>query len=294
MHGLDRQHAIQSASSLIPAGAGELVQGQLASGEDFLITNPVACFSSIRVVLLPGHGEITVFPHDRVKVKRAAEATLKFFQINHLSVFVFVASSIPLGKGMASSTADIVATIEAIIAALEKPVDPGHTSQIAISIEPSDGLMYRGTVLYNHRRGQLIEALTPAPAIRQLVIDTGGQIDTIEFNKRSKNYTREELAQQAQALCLVKDGLRYGDMQRLGQGATLSTLINQRVLPKPGLESILQVAKHCGAYGIACAHSGTILSLLFDPENVSGVAKARRSLEQDFTIQLETCSIQSW
>ena len=40
-------------------------------------------------------------------------------------------------------------------------------------------------------------------------------------------------------------------------------LANQELLPKPQLESVLDLAQAAGAVGVNVAHSGTVLGLLF-------------------------------
>ena len=68
-----------------------------------------------------------------------------------------------------------------------------------------------------------------------------------------------------QALQLVRDGIRRQDPGRLGEGATMSALANQRILPKPHLEAIIDYALARGAYGVNVAHSGTVAGILLPP-----------------------------
>ena len=283
----------------IPSGAGELAQGQLTYGEDFLVTNPVSRFSHIRVGINHGPGLITILPHSRTKTKKAVIETLKLFAITDVDVTVSIESKIPIGKGMASSTADIVGVIEATVEALGLTITPQQISDIAISIEPSDGLMYRGAVVYNHRSGRLFEELGRVPQMDQLIVDSqsntaANTVDTVAFNNIPKNYTQKEIEIQSQALDLVREGVRTSDIVKIGRGATLSAQVNERLLPKPRFEVITAIAFRFGACGVACAHSGTILSLLFTPENTYGLKRASIVLkEQGFTI-LHTHSIADW
>lgn len=285
---------LNEASSTIPAGAGELVQGQLYTGEDFLVTNPIQCFSTIHVRVRRGSGIVTVSPSERTKVKRAVAETLRLLAVTNRDIHVDVTSDIPIGKGMASSTADIVGAVEATAKALKYPLTPEQVSQIAISVEPSDGLMYRGVVAYNHRRGQVLEHLGCVPPVRQLIVDTGGSVDTIAFNRKQKNYTREEIKKQERALCLVREGIATSNILKIGEGATLSAQVNQRLLPKPHFEAIVHTADTCGACGVTCAHSGTILALLFTRENTHGFQQALTTLSCMGHAVLATQSIHFW
>jgi uncharacterized protein involved in propanediol utilization len=118
-----------TARAMIPASAGELVQGRLENGEDFLVTNPIARFSEVQVSLLEGNGTMRIWPSGRIKIKQAILATLALFGKDHteLDIDVLVRSDIPPGKGLASSTADIVAAVEATAAALGQLIRPSPT-----------------------------------------------------------------------------------------------------------------------------------------------------------------------
>jgi len=286
-----RLHTVTAA---VPAGAGELVQGQFENGEDFLVTNPVNCFSRTSVAVSAGCGLVSVIPPSCIKVRRAVERTLDFLGVSDRNVHVSVHSEIPVGKGMASSTADVVGAIEATAAALERGITAEDVSRVAISIEPSDGLMYRGVVVYNHRYGRLLERLGSLPDLQQLIVDTGGEVDTIAFNAIPKQYTRAELALQKQALALLREGIATGDLRKIGQAATLSAQVNQRLLPKAHFEEIVHLATLCGACGVVCAHSGTILSLLFPPEESNGLSAALSALHGRNGSVLHTRSVVNW
>jgi L-threonine kinase len=195
---------------------------------------------------------------------------------------------------MASSTADVVGAIEATAEALKRSITADEVSRLAIAIEPSDGLMYRGVVVYNHRCGQLLRHLGCMPEMQQLIIDTGGEVDTIAFNTIPKHYTRRELALQEQALALVHEGIATGDIWKLGRGASLSAQVNQRLLPKAHFEEIVSMATMYRACGVVCAHSGTILSLLFPPEESDGLAGALSALRDKNCPVLHTHSVVNW
>jgi uncharacterized protein involved in propanediol utilization len=57
------------------------------------------------------------------------------------------------------------------------------------------------------------------------------------------------------------------DIKLLGRVATASATINQEFLPKPLFPEIRTLADRAGALGVAVAHSGTVLSILLDPDD---------------------------
>jgi len=53
----------------------------------------------------------------------------------------------------------------------------------------------------------------------------------------------------------------------VGRAATASAQINQRHLPKPQFDKCLKLAERVEALGVQVAHSGTLVGLLFDPDD---------------------------
>ena len=74
----------------------------------------------------------------------------------------------------------------------------------------------------------------------------------------------------------------------------MSARVNQRFLQKDELESTIEVALRCGAFGVICAHSGTILSLLFSIDNTQGLKNAIMELKNSCQQYSVAQSIHSW
>lgn len=179
-------------------------------------------------------------------------------------------SQLPVGKGMASSTADIAAALGAWNLAAGRVPSPEELARRALAVEPSDGVMLPGIALFDHRRGLRFELLGDPPPIDILVFDFGGEVDTIAFNGADLHplNVRKEPAIR-DALELLRAGLREQDPRLIGEAASTSALVHQEILPKAGLERALELARAAGGMGICVAHSGTVVGLLFDPNRVS-------------------------
>lgn len=245
------------------ASCGELVQGQLPNGEDFLITLPVDLWSTVNVTLRPDAPGVFSLPRHKRKTRRAVERTLALFGCTGWGADITVSSAIPEGKGLASSTADIVAASRAVADALGEAITQHDLSRIAIAIEPSDGLMFDGTVIYNHRQGKLLAMLGFLPPLHLLLVDFGGQVDTVRYNRQPRSYTCAEQQQFALAVAQVAQGIRTGNLLQVGLGARTSATINQRFLPRPELETLELVALISGAAGVFVAHSGSVAGLMY-------------------------------
>lgn len=251
------------ATVCAPGACGELVQG-LIGGILCHITCPVALYATVTVEL-GGSAEGVHAPGDRPKTARAVETTLRFLNAKRSSAAVTLTSELPIGKGMASSTADVAAAIAATGLALGARLAPEQIARLAVHVEPSDGVMFPGIALFDHLGGVVCEPLGKPPPLDVLVLDFGGAVDTLEFNRVDRAALLRELAPTAErAAALVRRGLAEGDPALIGQGATMSALAHQRVLFKPQLPAVLEFARHVGAVGVNVAHSGAVIGVLLD------------------------------
>ena len=250
-----------------PGSCGELVQGTL-NGESFHISCPISLYSQVKVIL--NSKSRIIGPSDRWKTKEAIKKTLKFLGKEVLGANFEIDSKIPLGKGMASSTADIGAASLAIAHALGEKIPSQEIARIALSIEPTDGTLFEGITIFDHRNGALFKFLGKAPDIEILVIDLGGEVDTLQFNRRDlTRINRGREKEVKEALKLVEKGIREKNPRLIAQGATISAFSNQRILYKPALDRVWKISQEAGALGINIAHSGTVVGILAEPNRVN-------------------------
>jgi len=250
-----------------PGAAGELVQGQFQDGRDFLISLPVDMWSEVHITLDDSSPDFRLVQPDKQKTAQAVRAFLDMRGMEHVGGEIYINSDIPVGKGMASSTADITAACRAAGNALGMNVPPKTIADIARNIEPSDGIMYPSLVCFDHLHGEMIEPLGDVPIMDVLIIDLGGTVDTLTFNQLTKKYSSDELMRIQQAYEMLKMGMQQQDMLLIGQAGVISAEVNQRLLFKSTLEELIAFADEKGALGICVAHSGTVISYLFEPDS---------------------------
>ncbi|SMD06067.1 GHMP kinase [Sporomusa malonica] len=248
-----------------PGSCGELVQGTI-NGVNFLITCPVDWYSEVTVV--PGGSMTSAEP----KAAAAVDKTLKYLYAAG-DFGLVVESDLPVGKGMASSSADISAACQAAsLAVTGRRLSCDEIADIALAIEPTDGIFYPGIIMFDHVQGKIRRTLGTPPPINIAVFDAGGEVDTLAFNDRqdlaSLNQAKE--LQIIQAVELVAKGLEIGDARLIGQGATMSALANQAILYKPCLDTAINISRDFGAVGVCAAHSGTVLGVMFSADAMSG------------------------
>jgi L-threonine kinase len=201
-------------------------------------------------------------------------ATLEFLGEPAVDAELWLDSRIPRGKGMASSTADVSAAIVATAGALSQEMSPEQIAEIALGIEPSDGVMFPKIVIFDHLQGRTARPLGSPPPMRVAVLDFGGEVDTLEFNNTEReNALRCLQTKMTEAASLIERGIREKDYLLVGRGATISSFANQEILFKPHLDAVIEFANEVGAAGVNVAHSGTVIGLLF-PDNAVLVERA--------------------
>lgn len=268
----DRAPAVGIASA--PATCGELAQG-LLDGTLVMVTCPIDLYATATVALSKGSGRV-YSPANAPKARRAVALTLACLGRTDLDARLSFAGQIPRKKGMASSTADVAAAIRATAAALDAPLPVRRQADLALAVEPSDGVMLPGIALFDHKGGRTARSLGEPPPMRVLVLEFADTVDTEAFNALDHGAElRRQAARFQKAVELITAGLRHGDVELIARGATQSALAHQGMLPKPQLPAVLAFGRAAGAVGVNVAHSGTVMGLMFgeDAERVRWAAR---------------------
>lgn len=247
-----------------PATCGELVQGTI-NGINFLVTCPVNIYSTVTVEI-NDTGYVHMTPN-LPKAKEAVFKTLKYYGMDSKGADVIVNSNIPIGKGMASSTADISSAIAATAIAVGATITPEAIAEISLSIEPTDGIMFPGITVFDHLSGKLCRHLGDAPDLDIVIVDLGGTVDTLSFNRKNnlKKLNKKKESLVSQALNKLECALKTHDYSLFGDAVTESSFAHQPILHKPELESLVDICYAAGGIGVNIAHSGTIAGLFFKP-----------------------------
>jgi len=164
-----------------PGTCGELVQGHI-DGQDFLVNCPIDLYAHARVEPSDRPGlqlhDAPRFAKIRDTVTLAAHELM--FELRHR---VEVHSEIPRGKGLASSTADISAALAAVLRSGGVRTSPQVFARLLTEVEPSDCTHFDGIAHVNHLTGDLYESMPAPERLRVLVVDCGGEVDTLSFDR---------------------------------------------------------------------------------------------------------------
>lgn len=253
-----------TARVAVPGTCGELVQGTW-DGTPCLVSCPIDHYS-VANVQLTSHAEWELQP-ERPKIRTALQQGLAVLDHSTSGGTVRVCSTLPQGRGYGSSTADIGAVLYALSTALGQPFTPLDVAALALQVEPTDSSLFPELTLWDHRHGQCYETLGTPPTLTVMVLDPGGEINTVAYNQSNHHRTLQHLtAQHRDAFQLLRDGIQRSDRAAIGAAATLSAETHQAILPNTLLEPAIQLAREVGALGVCRAHSGTVIGLLLDPD----------------------------
>lgn len=255
--------------SRAPGTCGEFVQGHIR-GQDFLVNCPIDLYSHAEVTPLDGPGLKIEQPGRYLKIRDTLTLASHELMLP-LCHAVSIRSSIPRGKGMASSSADIGAALSAFLEASGCTVSPLVFAKLLTEVEPSDCVHFDGIAHVNHLTGDLLDQFPPPSGMRALIVDCGGEVDTIGFDReRARGIYRENEARIVSALRTLARGLREDDAASVADAATESARISQAIHRKPQFDELFRLVAGLGALGVNCAHSGSVLGVLYRADAAFG------------------------
>ena len=242
-----------------PASCGEFVQGFL-DNEEYL---------SFSVATLEEGKEI--IQKGPKKSRRAMELVFEKFGLpvdETKNISLNIKSQIPVGKGMASSTADIGATIKATLSMLNKTLTGEEISKLAVKIEATDSLLLNQHSIFNPLTADIKKYLGGINNAKVVILEPSDILDTksIRMTPNYKMYKMQNKEIIKKSFELLDEGLAKNDLNLIGKACTYSGLANENIHKKPFLEKIIDISDKYGCYGVNIAHSGTVIGILMHRE----------------------------
>lgn len=261
MHQKSGKKGKKVAVAQCPASCGELIQGWIL-GSEKLISCPVAWYSTVEISA--GTPHVKERPLSRAMVNQLLQYWHYPRQLSQ-EIRIDIDSTIPLAKGMASSTADIAATAVATAQYLGKQLDEHTLAQLCVALEPTDSTIFRQLTLFDHHHATTQIACGTPPSLDLLILESPQTLRTADYH-RTLRQTELYAAAPALQRALEKTVLacKTANPSLLGEAATLSAIASQSILPKPGFSCLLSLIEKCDLYGINVAHSGSVVGLLVD------------------------------
>lgn len=252
------------------ASFGELLQGVLPGQRKFLVNLRISRGSQVRVKLTSP----LYSAEKEAQIAESYQSYPKSYKLlrnvlsdlgSHNDCLIEIDSDVPVGKGLSSSTADMVAAIRGLAQAASVAFREDYIGRVITEIEPNDGLQYHGTSAYHHTTGQLIDRVDWVPPFRILGVDFGGIVDTVAFNQQKISFNAEQMARYHELLHAMLAALREHDSRTVASIASESTRLWQVYRPRAEMDRMFELQAATDGLGVVNTHSGTYLGLLYDP-----------------------------
>ena len=248
---------------ICPASCGEFVQGYVKEKE-YLSSYAIDIYSVAYI-----EEKIHEIQRGPKKSRKAIEKVFEYFNIpieESKNLSLEVKSKIPIGKGMASSTADIGATIKATLAYLNKDMTMEEISKLASSIEATDSIYIERTNIFNPIEGEVVKYLGNIQGAKVIILEPNKRIKTSKIRQRVdyKDIKQKNKYIIEEAFHMLEDGIYSNDLNLIGKACNMSSLANENILKKPALREIMEITENYGAYGVNIAHSGTVMGIVID------------------------------
>ncbi|NMS91598.1 cobalamin biosynthesis protein [Clostridioides difficile] len=248
---------------ICPASCGEFVQGIIDS-EEYLCSYAIDMYSKVYI-----EEKLIDINLGRRKSRLAIEKVFEKFNLpkkDTKNLSLNIDSKIPVGKGMASSTADIGATIKATLSLIDKDLSSEEICKLAAEIEPTDSIFIDKNSIFNPLNGTVIKYLGNLSNAKVIILEPNKVLDTMKIRLR-KDYNTLKIENREiikKSFTILEEGLKKDNLSLVGEACTLSSLANENIEKKEYLSEIIKISKKCGAYGVNIAHSGTVVGILID------------------------------
>ncbi|TBL57328.1 GHMP family kinase ATP-binding protein [Hafnia paralvei] len=249
------------AEARCPASCGELIQGWILGGEK-LISCPINWFSTVSVT--------DGCPDDleRPRMRQMLKAVLAYFdQPADMARGLHISfdSTIPVSKGLASSTADIAATALATARHLGETLDETTIANLCVRLEPTDSTVFHQLTLFDHQTAATQISYDWQPCVDILLLESPNTLNTEDYHRRHRlPALQASAASLMQAWQLFTQAAEHHDYALLGQSTTLSAKASQHLVVKPDFSTLLDLVEDLDLYGLNVAHSGSVVGLLLD------------------------------
>ncbi|MFT2015668.1 hypothetical protein ACMA1D_07430 [Streptomyces sp. 796.1] len=242
---------------------GELYQGPLRAGptpDIALVSFPVDRHSW--VYFTPGAGPPGPLPLG-AKAAKAVRLFLDRFDLQLPPGHWSTHSDLRIGVGMASSTADVVATLRCLFRLFLLPYDQQVVLGILAAIERADSVFLDEFALHLSARHRVVRTLGTAIGFHTAFVTEPGTVDTGAVTALLLRHYRRRGEEYERCLSDLLKGFDTGDPAVVARAATTSAVLSQEALPKQTFASVLGHRERFGADGVFVAHTGSLVGYLF-------------------------------
>ncbi len=262
----------------MPASCGELFQGRIL-GKEKLISYPVNLYNYLTLEKRRGkafnikkENRFYNLPDKMLSLIKTAACDLGVTTSLLAEYSWQHRQLIPAGKGLASSTADLMLALTALSLISRQMLSYQDILDYLTAIEPTDSIIFPELTLLEQNNGSYWQQIgQPEGKVKVFALAQRGFCDTLNHRK-----LRNKIPDVTESWQLFQQGVEEQDWFLIGKAATFSARAWQQHLYYPGLEKIITLAEKKGCLGVNIAHSGNVLGILYQPHkvNIDGLKSA--------------------
>lgn len=245
-----------------PGTCGEFAQGPLPNGQEFHVTCPInkSATVDVEVRTAPDFSVTGLQPHQK-KLELALRQTAEYLELGAVAIHVRWWSDLDIGKGMGSSTADVLSGIRALASAVGEALTPETEGMLATHVESSDGTMYPGIAAVNQKTGEALRRWEwfPEFVIVMLVPNDTVLTEAIDFTSKE-----EKAAEYEGLLADFDQAITDRSIEDFAAASTRAAELNAPYVANPYANNLSPRLAELGALGLNVGHTGTVCGLLYE------------------------------
>lgn len=172
-------------------------------------------------------------------------------------------SELQVGRGLASSTADIVAALRCLGNIHRKPVSEAEFLQILSKIERSDSVFLDTPVIFSSSNHRIIRRFGKTNRMYAAYMHEEKKIDTEKTKNKLVKYYNNNIENYKEIYNSISIAFERKDIKRICDCSTASAELSQGVVPKRYFSNIISQMDDFQADGLIVAHTGSAIGYLF-------------------------------
>lgn len=172
-------------------------------------------------------------------------------------------SQLEVARGMASSTADIVAVLRCVAKYFKRTLSIHEILTILSKIERSDSVFLNELALFSSSRHEIIQQFNHIPPIYALYMHEKETICTDDTRTALTEYYQKNRQPYASLYKDVVRSFSSKDIKMICKTSSQSAELSQGIFPKKHFAKLLNEMKIFEADGIVVAHTGSVIGYLF-------------------------------
>lgn len=171
---------------------------------------------------------------------------------------------LPVARGMASSTADIIATLRCYAKFMGVSLTHKVTTDVLRQVERSDSVFINQPVLFCSSQNSVIHYFNPIKPLYCLFMhDHRGQVNTEDTRELLLTHYEAHYSEYKHLWFQTITAFEENNLKAICHCSTQSARLSQKVLPKNSFHSLLDNTERFNADGILIAHTGTVIGYLY-------------------------------